>query len=279
MKVIPSLPCFRSDPALFLVMLLSRLLLMWQGAECVKVCRGRCGEGQECGLRAGRAAAIDPNHYMFQCKGRNKYVGHNALTKIIRAMYTQLGIKTEKEPVGLVEGIARPADLLIIPAAVCHGAALPVALDVGVTDPGKDDAVHHGSWRVPDGALKAAEVYTQEKRVKFAGVKERNPVLGFEYRPIVFEASSARGLEAEKWWQEITGLAKDKECGFGLGYGALMEYNGLAYAWSGQTFARHWGMRMSLALMQATHRYGLGKVSEYTLVGGRRRASGDGDEC
>ena len=53
-----------------------------------------------------------------------------------------------------------------------------------------------------------------------------------------------------------------------------MEYNGLAYAWSGQTFARHWGMRLSLALMQATHKYGMGRVSEYTLLSGRRVASG-----
>ena len=104
-------------------------------------------------------------------------------------------------------------------------------------------------------------------------------MLGFEYRPIVFETTSARGSEAEKWWKEITGLAKDKESGFALGYGALMEYNGLAYAWSGQTYARHWGMRLSLALMQSTHRYGLGKISEYTLLGGRRRmARGDRDE-
>ena len=58
-----------------------------------------------------------------------------------------------------------------------------------------------------------------------------------------------------------------------------MEYNGLAYAWSGQTFARHWGVRLSLALMQEAHRHGLGKVSEYTLVGGRRRHTrGAGDE-
>ena len=71
-------------------------------------------------------------------------------------------------------------------------AALPVALDVGVTDPGKQGAVHHGSWKVPDGALKAAEVYTNEKRVRFEKVKALNPVLGFGYRPIVFDTSSIR---------------------------------------------------------------------------------------
>ena len=118
-------------------------------------------------------------------------------------MYKQLGVQTVKEAPGLVEGQERPADVLVIPA-VCHGAALPVALDVGVTDPGKDGAVHHGSWQVPTGALKAAEIYTNEKRVKFEKVKALNPVLGFEYRPIVFETSPARGTEAEKWWQEIT---------------------------------------------------------------------------
>ena len=257
---------------------MSRLQLVWQGAECVKVCRGTYDKGRVCGLTASRTEAIDPNHFMFQCQGRNRQVGHNAISKIVAAMYKQLGVLTVQEAPGLVEGQERPADVLVIPA-VCHGAALPVALDVGVTDPGKDGAVHHGSWHVPKGALKAAEIYTNEKLKLFEKVKVLNPVLGFEYRPIVFETASARGTEAEKWWKEITGLAKDKESGFALGYGALMEYNGLAYAWSGQTYARHWGMRLSLALMQSTHRYGLGKISEYTLLGGRRRmARGDRDE-
>ena len=278
LRVIPSLPCFRSPPELQLAMLMSRLQLVWQGAECVKVCRGTYDKGRVCGLTASRTDAIDPNHYMFQCKGRNRHVGHNAITKIVAAMYKQLGVLTVKEAPGLVEGQERPADVLVIPA-VCHGAALPVALDVGGTDPGKDGAVHHGSWHVPKGALKAAEIYTNEKLKLFEKVKVLNPVLGFEYRPIVFETTSARGTEAEKWWKEITGLAKDKESGFALGYGALMEYNGLAYAWSGQTYARHWGMRLSLALMQSTHRYGLGRISEYTLLGGRRqKARGDRDE-
>ena len=129
-----------------------------------------------------------------------------------------------------------------------------------------------GSWRVPTGALKTAAVYEKKKVDKFEAVKALNPPLGFEYRPIVFEVTSARGPAASAWWREITSLAKDKESGFGLGYGLLMEYNGLAYAWSGQTFARHWGMRMSLKLMQATHRYTLGKISEYILEYGRRQA-------
>ena len=110
-------------------------------------------------------------------------------------MYKQLGVQTVMEATGLVEGHERPADVLVIPAAVCHGAALPVALAVGVTDPGKNGAVQHGSWQVPMGALKAAEIYTNEKRVKFEKVKALNPVLGFEYRPIVFETTSARGSE------------------------------------------------------------------------------------
>jgi hypothetical protein len=212
-------------------------------------------------MRTEGDAAIDPHHYMFHCKGRNKQVGHNVLTKLIQVMYTQLGVQTKKEPLGLVGGNDRPADVLILPREVCHGAELPVALDVGVTEAGCGRAVHHGSWTVPDGALKAAKDYTQEKMVRLEKLKASNPVLGFEYRPIVLEATSARGPEAEKWWQEIKGWAKDKEGGWALGYGALMEYNGLAHAWSGQTFARHWGVRLSLAFMQATHKYGLGKVS------------------
>ena len=232
----------------------------------------------------GRKRSI-PITIFFNAKVRNNQVGHNVLTKLVQAMYRQLGVQTKKEPPGLVDGKGRPADVLVIPREVCHGARLPVALDVGVTDAGKVGAVHHGSWRVPDGELKAAEVYTQEKLKRFEEnvkkLKESNPdrVVGFEYCPIVFEATSARGPEAQKWWTEITRLAKGKESGWARGYGAVMEYNGLAYAWSGQTFARHWGVCLSLALMQETHRYGLGKVSEYTLVGGRRRRTRDnGDD-
>ena len=236
--------------------------------------------GGMCGLRADAEHAIDPHHYMFTCPGRNRHVGHDVLTKHVQAMYRQLGVQTKKEPTGLVDGNNRPADVLILPMEVCHDATLPVALDVGVTDAGCNAAIVHGSSKVPDGALKAAKDYTQVKLSRFEKLRESNPVVGFDYRPIVFEATSARGPEAQKWWNEITGLAKDKESGWALGYGALMEYNGLAHAWSGQSFARHWGVRLSLALMQETHRYGLGKVSEYTLVGGRRRRTrGNGDEC
>ena len=156
LKVIPSLPCFRSDPALFLARLLSRLQLMWQAAECVKICEG-------CKLRAGREVAIDPHHYMFHCHKRDTQVGHRVITQVIRAMYTQLGVPIKVEPLGLMEGQERPADILVLPPEVCRGAALPVALDVGVTEPGKDGAMHRGSWEVPGGALKAAAVYTHEK--------------------------------------------------------------------------------------------------------------------
>ena len=72
--------------------------------ECVKVCRGIYNKGRVCGLKASRTDAIDPNHYMFQCKGRNTQVGHNAITKIVVAMYKQLGVQTVKEAPGLVEG-------------------------------------------------------------------------------------------------------------------------------------------------------------------------------
>ena len=202
-------------------------------------------------------------------------MGHQVVTKVITNMYAQLRITTRREPKGLLDGQQRPADLLVIPAVACNGgagtAALPVALDIGITEPGQDRAVRLGSWRVPTGALKSANDYTKAKRDKYAPAMERNPGLNFTYRPIVFETTSARGEEAEKWWQEITHMAKDKEGAFGLGFGGLMEYNGLAHAWSGQSFARHWGIRLSLALMQATHRNGMGRVSEYIMLHGRQR--------
>ena len=265
LKVIPSLPCFRSEPALFLAMFRTRVQEMWPEAERVVRCK--------CGVKAVVGGAIDHHHYIAGCSSRSKGVGHKAATSAIRKMYTQLEVPTQSEPPGLVWGTEhRPADILVlVPVAACSGAVRPVALDVGITDAGASSAVMHGSWRVPHGALKQAEVYAKRKADRFEAVKELNPNLGFDYRPIVFELTSARGPEAAAWWREITSLAKDKESGFGLGYGALMEFNGLAYAWSGQTFARHWGMRLSLALMQSTHRYCLGRISEDILEHGRRQ--------
>ncbi len=71
-------------------------------------------------------------------------MGHNVLTKLVQAMYTQLGVQTKKEPVGLVDGNKRPADVLILPREVFHDAMLPVALDLGITVAGKHKAVHQG---------------------------------------------------------------------------------------------------------------------------------------
>ena len=266
LKVIPSLPFFRSDSELFLAMLRTRLQVKWPGAERVVRCK--------CNLKAVVGGHIDHHHYTSSCPSGSTWVGHQAVTKVIRGMYKQLEVPVTSEPPGLVWGTQkRPADVLVlVPVGACPGAGRPSALDVGITDAGTATAVYGGSWRCPEGALKAAEAYAKRKVTKFEKVKEINPTIGFDYRPIVFESTSARGPEAEAWWHEITSLAKDKESGFGLGYGSLMEYNGLAYAWSGQTFARHWGMRLSLKLMQATHRYTLGKISEYILEYGRRQA-------
>ncbi len=51
-------------------------------------------------------------------------MGHNVLTKLVQAMYRQLGVQTKKEPVGLLDGKERPADVLILPvevSSVCTG--------------------------------------------------------------------------------------------------------------------------------------------------------------
>jgi len=265
LKANPKLPCCRSETELFLAMLRTRLQVRWPGAERVVKCK--------CNLKAVVGGPIDHHHYTTSCPARNSFIGHKAVTEIIRGMYKQLEVPVMAEPPGLVWGThKRPADILVlVPVGACPGAGRNVVLDVGITDAGTADAVDHGTWRIPEGALRQAESYAKRKVTKFEKVKAINPPLGFDYRPIVFESTSARGPEAAAWWREITGLAKDKESGFGLGYGSLMEYNGLAHTWSGQTFARHWGIRLSLKLMQSTHRYSLGKISEYILEYGRRQ--------
>ena len=268
-KAVPAQPYLRTDCDVFRAMILTRLQMPLKAANRIVKCGG-------CKKVAGAGGAIDFRHITTTCECRDKYIGHKAVTEVIRKMYAQLEVPVTSEPRGLVGGSEqRPADLMVVvPTIACRGALMPTALDVGITDACKVYAVERGSWRVPTGALKAAELYEKRKVDKFEAVKATHPPLGFEYRPIVFEITSARGPAASAWWREITSLAKDKESGFGLGYGSLMEYNGLAHAWSGQTFARHWGVRLSLTLVRAVHRYGLGKISEYILETGRRRLNG-----
>ena len=71
-------------------------------------------------------------------------------------------------------------------------------------------------------------------------------------------------------------MAKDKESPFGLGFGSLMEYNGLAFAWTGQTFKRHWAIRMSFSIMYSAHRVGVSRVHELALTQGEERATRGG---
>ena len=59
----------------------------------------------------------------------------------------------------------------------------------------------------------------------------------------------------------------------GLGFGSLMEYNGLAYAWSGQTFKRHRGIRMSFSIMYRAHLARLIRVHGLSKSQGAAQAS------
>ena len=89
--------------------------------------------------------------------------------------------------------------------------------------------------------LNATANMTATKLKRFEDRSGTNPpTLQFDYKPVVYEATSARGASARAWWDGICQMAKDKESSFGLGFGSLMEYNGLAYAWLDQTFKRHW---------------------------------------
>ena len=146
-----------------------------------------------------------------------------------------------------------------------------VAWDVEVTDPRGVQHLLMGSDKVP---LNAAATMTATKLRQFEGRSATHPpTLQFDYKPVVYESTSARGASAQVWWDGICQMAKDKESSFGLGYGSLMEYNGLAYAWSGQSFKRHWGMRMSFSIMYRTHLAGLIRVHELSNSQGAARAS------
>ena len=71
-------------------------------------------------------------------------------------------------------------------------------------------------------------------------------------------------------------MAKDKDSAFGLGFGSLMEYNGLAFAWSGQTFKRHWAIRMSFSILNSAHKAGVSRVHGVSLTQGEERATRGG---
>ena len=183
-------------------------------------------------------------------------------------MYNQLGVPFVEEPQGLVEGRGRPADVMVmIPKEVQEGATGKIAWDVGVTDPGSTRMENSGEWQVP---LQAAKIYQTFKEHKFRVDCESNPPQSeFTYKPVIFETTSARGESAAEWCSGITKLAKSKESEFGLGFGSLMSYNGLAHTWSGQTFARHWGIRLSLTLLRRLHEEALRGISVAIAENGR----------
>jgi len=191
-------------------------------------------------------------------------------------MYRQLGVQYATEPCGLRQGSeSRPADVMVVVPSEAHPEATrAVAWDIGVTDPGGDQHLTRGSDQVP---LSAAAHMTATKLKRFEERLETNPpTLQFEYKPVVYESTSARGASAKEWWDGICQMAKDKESSFGLGFGSLMEYNGLAYAWSGQTFKRHWGNRMSFSIMYRAHQEGVKRVLEISLTQGAAQASRGG---
>ena len=153
--------------------------------------------------------------------------------------------------------------MVVVPSEAHPEATRAAAWDVGVTDPGSD--------KVP---LNAAANMTATKLQRFEARSETNPpTLQFDYKPVVYESTSARGASAKEWWDGICHMAKDKESTVGLGFGSLMEYNGLAYAWSGQTFKRHWGIRMSFSIMYRAHLAGANRVHELSKSQGAAQAS------
>ena len=183
-------------------------------------------------------------------------------------MYNQLGVPFVEEPQGLVEGRGRPADvMMMIPKEAQEGATGKIAWDVGVTDPVSTAMERNGAWQVP---LQAAKLMHRKKELNFRVRCETNPPLTeFTYKPVIFETTSARGESAAEWWSGITKLAKSKESEFGLGFWNWMEYNGLAHTWSGQMYARHWGIRLSLTLLRRLHEEALRGISVAIAENGR----------
>ena len=254
---IPSLPFLRVPSEVFQQMVFSWLLVDLPGAGRVRKCR--------CGVTTGMQTGA---HFISKCKKRNTWVGHRVVTGIMCKMYKQLGVPFIEEPLGLVEGRGRPADVMVvIPKEAQEGATGKIAWDVGITDPVSTDMERTGAWQVP---LQAAKIMQGAKEQKFRVQCEINPPLtNFTYKPVIFETTSARGACAAEWWTGITKLAKSKESEFGLGFGSLMAYNGLAHTWSGQTFARHWGIRLSLTLLSKLHEEALRGISAAIAENGR----------
>ena len=243
----------KADTLTFKHMLRTRIQMDW--AETYKIGRCECGTLQDASMRSGA-------HFMLQCRRFDRSDAHRAAVQVMQNMYRQLGVQYATEPCGLQQGSERrPADVMVVVPSEAHPEATQaVAWDVGVTDPGGVQQLLMGSDKVP---LHAAATMTAKKLRQFEVRSATHPpTLQFDYKPVVYESTSARGASAQVWWDGICQMAKDKESSFGLGFGSLMEYNGLAYAWSGQSFKRHWGMRMSVSIMYRAHLAGLIRVHE-----------------
>ena len=267
LDALPVMGPLRADTHIFQHMLRTRLQIDWVETHKVGTCA--CGKRQDASMLSG-------SHFMLQCNRHGKYDIHRAVVQTMENMYRQLGVQYQTEPCGLRQSSeSRPADVMVVVPSEAHpGATRAVAWDAGVTDPGGKQNVIMGSDKVP---LHAAALRTKQKLDQFnARSLTHPPTLQFDYKPVVFEATSARGASAKEWWDGICQMAKDKENPFGLGFGSLMEYNGLAFAWTGQTFKRHWAIRMSFSIMYSAHRAGVSRVSELTLTQGTERATRGG---
>ena len=267
LDALPVMGPLKADTQTFLHMMRTRLQIDW--VETHKVQRCICGKQQDAHFLSGA-------HFTLMCPKHGKYDSHRAVVKTMENMYRQLGVQYATEPIGLSQDSeSRPADVMVVvPSEAQPGAMRAVAWDAGVTDPGGQQHVIMGSDKVP---LLAAKLRTKQKEDQFeARSVTHPPTLQFDYKPVVYETTSARGASAKEWWDGICQMAKDKESPFGLGFGSLMEYNGLAFAWTGQTFQRHWAIRMSFSIMYSAHKVGVSRVHELSLTQGEERATRGG---
>ena len=155
-----------------------------------------CGKRQDAHFLSGA-------HFTLMCNKHGKHDQHRAVVKTMENMYRQLGVQYATEPCGLSQGSeSRPADVMVVvPSEAQPGATRAVAWDAGVTDPGGQQHVIMGSDKVP---LLAAATRSKQKLDQFeARSVTHPPTLQFDYKPVVYETTSARGASAKGWWDGI----------------------------------------------------------------------------
>jgi len=172
---------------------------------------------------------------------------HNALRRILIAMYKVLGEDPLEEPAGLLKAavniLRRPADIAILPAV--HNTEKMLALDVSVISPVSACFIKGARNSFDPEPLQAAKSREKEKVETdqlWVSAEAVDPC--YEKIPVVFEATGAWGKSAQDWFRMVMVSFKVK---FPEGIHRSSPL-GMEHHWGATSFQAYYHQKIALSL-------------------------------